>query len=719
MECVRYCGPEDNPMKSDVTPTFFNRELSWLEFNQRVLDLACDNATPPLERLKFLAITGSNLDEFFMVRVGELHMLAEEGLGNKDPSGLTPRGQLDAIGRQAHSFALQQERCFAAIRELLAPEGIRRMQPADLSSEQLAYTEKMFINELFPVLSPIAIPSTLQFPPLSGGIIHIAVSRAAKRAGETPRFAVIALPKVLSRIVALPSAGRYEYMLMEDLVAMHVALFFPGETINDCVAFRITRNAALKAEDELAADLMVEMTDIISKRRKSDCLRMELHKKALTATVTFLQKGLRLGKDRIYVTSDVLDYSSFMRIAQLPGFSALKDEPWPPIPLLSLKPGGSMFELISRRDFVLNHPYDSFDPVVRFVEEAADDPDTIAIKQTLYRTGKKSRIAAALARAAENGKYVTAIVELKARFEEERNIGWARELEDAGVQVIYGIKGFKTHAKVCLVVRRERGGIKKYTHFGTGNYNELTAQLYTDVSLFTSQEDLAADASSFFNVITGHSQPMRFHKIAAAPIDLRESIVAHIEAETQAALQGRPAYIKAKINSLVDVKIIRTLYNASRAGVRISLNIRGICCLRPGVAGLSENISVVSVVDRFLEHSRIFWFHGGGAEKVFISSADWMPRNLDKRCELLVPVDDPQCAKRCMDIIETNLGDTTNCWELLDSGRYRRRAAANHKGVRSQEKLYRFSRKAAEELRHARRTEFETHHPKTPSAKKA
>ncbi|HEX7509729.1 MAG TPA: polyphosphate kinase 1, partial [Chitinivibrionales bacterium] len=568
--------------------------------------------------------------------------------------------------------------------------------------------ERTFTNEIFPVLSPIAAPSTLKFPLLAGATLHIAVLRG----GKTARVAVIPLPRVLSRIIALPSEGCYEYLLLEDLVAMQVSHFFPGEKIIECTAFRITRDAALRAEDELAADLLVEMTDIVSKRRKSDCLRLEVEKKALPSIVAFLQKGLRIGKDGIYFTENILDFTALMRLYQLPDFAPLKDQPWPPVPLLSLKPGLTMFEAIGRRDILLSHPYDSYDPVIRFVEEAADDPDTIAIKQTLYRTGKKSRIVAALARAAENGKYVTAIVELKARFEEERNIEWARELEDAGVQVIYGIKGFKTHAKVCLVIRKQRGGIKKYVHFGTGNYNEITAQLYTDVSLFTCHDDLAADASSFFNIITGHSQPMQFNKISAAPIDLRETVIAHIEAETEAALQNRPSFIKAKMNSLVDEKIINSLYAASRAGVAVALNIRGICCLRPGVKGLSENISVVSVVDRFLEHSRIFWFHAAGMEKLFISSADWMPRNLDKRCELMVPVDDPPCRKKCMDIIDTCLNDTTNCWDLLSDGRYRRRSPGGRKKIRCQETLYRTARTAAEGLRQARRTVFETHHPK-------
>jgi polyphosphate kinase len=699
-------------MKKTNDGAYGNRELSWIEFNGRVLDLAGERTLPLIERLKFLAITSSNLDEFFMVRVGELRMLVDEGIGKKDRSGMTPRRQLEAVAQEVHAFTERQRRCFETLHGLLVHEGIRLLRPPDLSPEQARHAERTFTNELFPVISPIAVSSTLRFPMLSGAVIHLGVFRAPRRTGETARLAVIPVPKVLNRIIALPSKSGYDFLLLEDLIAMHVSHFFPGETIAECVAFRITLNAALKAEDELSADLLVEMAEIITKRRRSNCLRIEMQKKASPAMITFLLKGLRLGRDSLYFPGDVLDYTAFMRITQLPGLESLKYEPWPPVRLLSLKPGTTMFEAIGRHDIILNHPYDSFEPVVRFVEEAAGDPDTIAIKQTLYRTDKKSRVVAALARAAENGKYVTAIVELKARFDEERNIGWARELEDAGVQVIYGIKRFKTHAKVCLIIRKEQNGVRKYVHFGTGNYNEITAKQYTDISLLTCHEDLAADASSFFNILTGHTQPVQFRRIAAAPIDLRETVIAFIAAEAKAARQGRHAFIKAKLNSLVDAKIINALYDASQAGVTIALNVRGICCLRPGVKKLSKNISVTSVVDRFLEHSRIFWFHGNGAQKLFISSADWMPRNLDKRCELLVPVGDPRCRKRLMEIMDACLRDTTNSWELLPDGHYRRTVPDNRKKYRCQEELYRRACEAARRLLHARRTEFETHRPK-------
>jgi polyphosphate kinase len=479
----------------------------------------------------------------------------------------------------------------------------------------------------------------------------------------------------------------------------------------ECVPFRITRNAAMRADDEPATDLLDEMAGILTKRKRSDCLRLEIDKSASREAVTFLQKGLRLRKESLYPVDGMLDYTVFMRLAQLPGRASLRDEPWPPVPLLLQKQDATMFEAIARGDIITHQPYESFDPVIRFLEEAAADPDVIAIKQTLYRTGRKSRIVGALERAAENGKYVTAIVELKARFDEERNIGWARTLEDAGVQVIYGIKRFKTHAKVCLVIRKEGAGVRRYAHFGTGNYNEITALLYTDVGLFTCHDDLGADASSFFNVITGHSQPRMFSKISAAPIDMRESIIAMIGAEAEHARQGQKALIRAKLNSLADEKIILALCAASQAGVTIRLNVRGICCLRPGVRGLSENISVVSIVDRFLEHSRIFQFHDGGSDRFFISSADWMGRNLDKRCELLVPVEDPLCSRRLSEILDLCFRDNTHAWTLNPDGSYRRLAPATPAGrkVRQQETLFQRACETAAAVRRKQRTEFETH----------
>ncbi|MCU0608231.1 MAG: polyphosphate kinase 1 [Chitinispirillaceae bacterium] len=688
-------------MSSHKNAELLNRELSWMEFNQRVLDCAQDPKTPLLERLKFLAITASNLDEFFMVRVGELQLLTEQRVNKRDPAGMTPADQLAAISARARLFTREQQACCTALMALLDKENIRRLSPNELSPGQARHAERIFTTEIFPVLSPIAVPSTGDFPLLAGTTIHLAVRLAAGRT------VVIPVPRVLSRIISLPVERGYAYMLLEELIAMHAGKFFPGETVVECVPFRITRNAAMRADDEPATDLLAEMTGVLTRRKRSDCLRLEIQKSVSRETLTFLQKGLRLQKQSLYPADDVLDYTVFMRITQLPGHASLKDDPWLPVPLLLAKQDTTMFQTITRGDIITHQPYESFDPVIRFLEEAAADPDVIAIKQTLYRTGKKSRVVAALARAAENGKYVTAIVELKARFDEERNIGWARQLEDAGVQVIYGIKRFKTHAKICLVIRKEGAGVRKYMHFGTGNYNELTAQLYTDVGFFTCHEDLGADASSFFNVITGHSQPQMFRKIAAAPIDMRETVVGLIRTEAEHARQGHTAFIRVKLNSLVDEQIIRALCAASQEGVIIQLNVRGICCLRPGVRGLSENIHVVSIVDRFLEHSRIFQFHAGGSDRFFISSADWMGRNLDKRCELFVPIEDSACKKRLSEILDLCFRDNAHAWTLLSDGSYERIVAGRR--LRLQETLYRRACEAAASVRRRRSTEFETH----------
>jgi polyphosphate kinase len=697
-------------MKKTAKPTFFNRELSWVEFNRRVLELACEEQVPLLERLKFLAITASNLDEFFMVRVGELHLLLEQHINIKDISGLSPIQQLSAVTTQLQAFAQEQGRCFSILSQKLANEDIRRLMPGKLSPEQILHAEHIFTNEILPILTPIAVPTTGHMLLLAGRTIHLSLRMISTNSQGAARFVVIPIPGVLNRIVPLPTDNGYVYMLLEDLIeyfGVHSNILFPGESCIECIPFRITRNAAMRVEDEVTSDLLSDMTELLTERLRSDCVRLEISKNPSSSMTTFLQKGFRIRKDAVFFTSDVLDYAAFMRLTQIPDFAALKNKPCTPYPLLLSKKFTGMFDAVSARDILLHHPYESFDPVVRFLEEAAEDPDVISIKQTLYRAGRKSRIVDALERAAENGKYVTAIVELKARFDEERNIGWARRLEDAGVQVIYGIKGFKTHAKISLVIRKEMGAIKKYAHFGTGNYNELTAQLYTDISLFTCHEDITSDASLFFNVITGHSQPQVFRRAAASPIDLRETIIGCIEAETVHARAGREALIVAKMNALTDEGIIRALYAASQAGVTIKLNIRGACCLRPGIPGLSTTISVVSIIDRFLEHSRIFLFSNDGNEKMFISSADWMPRNLDKRCEFLLPVFDPQCRKRLKEILDTCLHDNTNSWKLLPGGIYKRNKPASHKKIRCQEQLFANAGKTATSATRSRRTEFE------------
>jgi polyphosphate kinase len=520
---------------------------------------------------------------------------------------------------------------------------------------------------------------------------------------------VIGLRRSSTRFITLHVEGGYGYTLIEDVIRLYVEDFFPGETIIETVPFRITRNADMSVRDDLAADLMSEMEEILDARKQSECVRLELAASASDTSVAFLTQVLGVNSDDVFTTPGPLDLAAFMQLTDLPGFDNLKYEAWPPQPSPQVDLRKSIFDVITQQDVLLIHPYDSFEPVLRLVESAADDPDVLAIKMTLYRTSRNSPIVAALRRAAERGQYVTAVVELKARFDEARNIEWAKNLEHAGVQVIYGVKGLKTHSKICLVVRREPQGVQRYVHFGTGNYNENTSRLYTDVSFMTSNEELGADGTNFFNAITGYSQPQQFRKIEAAPIGLREKLLEMIDIETQRRLQGQDAEIVAKINSLVDPTIIEALYTASQAGVRIRLNVRGICCLRPGVPGLSENIQVVSIVDRFLEHARIMYFLHGGDKRVFISSADWMSRNLDRRVELLVPIEDVVHRNRLISTLETFFQDNVKARILQADGTYIRATPGDSEPLRCQEYFYREARQAVKQAEQSRRTVFEPH----------
>jgi polyphosphate kinase len=690
-------------------PRFFNRELSWLAFNERVLEEAENAETPLLERLKFLAITASNLDEFFMVRVGGLQILASESPRRKDPAGLAPKQQLEAVSRRVHAFSARQQRCFQTLEKSLQPAGIRRLKPAELSLEQKNYAEQFFENEIFPVITPLIVAGRGTLPPLINRMLHLAVILAPETGSRAARRAILPLGH-LNRLVRLPSDSSHDFMLLEDLAALFINRFFIGQTVKECAVFRITRNADLGVREDLAYDLLSGMEDVLSARRHGDCVRLEVQ--ACSAALTgILTRALQVDPAHTYSAKEPLALNDFMSMAGLPGRDDLRWPDWAPQPVPGIDPKQSLFETIQRGDLLLGHPYESFDPVVRFVNEAADDPDVIAIKQILYRTSKNSPVVAALCRAAENGKYVTVIVELKARFDEERNINWAKELENAGVQVIYGIRNLKTHAKLCAVVRREHGFIRRYLHFGTGNYNEVTAKLYTDISFFTAAEEYGADASAFFNAITGYSNPPDYRKISPAPTHLREKLLEMIDGETARCREGEKGHIMAKFNSLADPETIEALYRASQAGVKIELNARGICCLRPGVKGLSENIRVVSIVGRFLEHSRIFYFRQGGNEKIFISSVDWMPRNLDRRIELLVPVEGVETRRKLLHHLKTCLSDTVKGRLCLPDGTYAK--ADSKKKMHSQEKLH---LEACERLRDARRlaqTVFEPHRPES------
>ncbi len=695
-------------------PQFFNRELSWLEFNQRVLDEALDKAVPLLERLNFLAITGSNLDEFFMVRVGGLQILEHQGVTTPDNTGLAPGQQLAAISQRVHEMTASQYHCFGEELEPgLAACGVRRLRPGDLSEAQKERVESVFDREVFPVISPMAVDARKRFPVLLNLGLNIAVRIAGEESGST-HFAVIPLGNRPDRFIRVPDENTYSFILLEDLVAMFIDRFFPGKDVIEHVVFRITRNADLSVREDMAADLLAEMQEVLDARKQSSCVRLEVEKGASKNLLGFLSKVLRVpapGRDRFFVPGP-LDLSAFRKLAALDLFPSLRYESWPPVPTPDIDRKNSIFKELANRSIFLYHPYDSFEPVVRLVQEAATDPDVLAIKQILYRTSRNSPIIEALRQAAENGKYVTAIVELKARFDEARNIEWARELEQAGVQVVYGVKGLKTHAKVCIVVRREAQGVARYLHFGTGNYNEITARLYTDASYFSTDSDLANDASVLFNAITGYSQPQGLVKLEAAPTGLRVRFLELIESEIERKKQGQRALIMAKMNSLVDTQIIKALYQASKAGVKVLLNVRGICCLRPGLKGLSENITVVSIVDRFLEHSRIYYFHHGGEPKIFISSADWMPRNLDRRVELLVPVEDTTSQKRVINILDTCFKDNVKGRRLLPNGQYERVSPLpGKKGIRCQEVLYQQAVAEVKQVQAASRTVFQPFRP--------
>lgn len=697
---------------------FINRELSWLDFNRRVLDEARDGSVPLLERMKFLAITGSNLDEFFMVRVGGLQMMKEEGLLRRGVAGYTPSQQLRLISRATRKMAAEQYQCLAQLETELGAARVRRVSIDRLDTEQLQYAEAFFNDTVYPILTPVAVDPDGPFPVLIALSLYLLVRLAPTpdaKADTPPRLAVVGVPRNLARWVTVPCEDGHEYVPMEELMAAFLNPLFPGEEVVESTVFRITRNADMRVREDESPDLLIGMENVLEERMTSSCVRLEISKGASALIVDTLKKALSVDPTFLFSVPGPLDLAACMGLASMSGFEELKNEPWTPEVMPDLSAPESMFDILTRRDVLLHHPYDSFEPVVRLIEEAANDPGVLAIKQTLYRTSARSPIVAALIRAAQRGKQVTVIVELKARFDEARNMEWARAMERAGVQVIYGIRGLKTHAKVCIIIRAEAAGIRRYLHFGTGNYNETTARLYTDISYMTCDDDLGADATQFFNTITGYGQSVQFRKIEAAPIGLRARLLESIAAETERQVQGQPGHIMARLNSLVDPQLIEALYKASQAGVKIQLNVRGICCLRPGVPGLSENITVLSIVDRFLEHSRILYFRHGGESLYYISSADWMQRNMDKRIELLVPVESAAARERLRIILETCFRDNVKARELNAKGVYTLRTPPSaRKAFRSQEVFRREARERRRALKEAQLKIFKPHLPSSP-----
>lgn len=705
---------------------FVNRELSWLEFNSRVLDQAADTSLPLLERAKFLAITSSNLDEFMMVRVGSLRMQYQRNLMVLDPAGMTPGEQLQSISVRCKQMLARQYDVFHSLEPLLAEADIHRIDLDDCNDRCHEAADQRFHSEVFSVISPQAIFDERPFPLLQGLAIHLCVRlkpddsladdppAEETDSGEQPErwdFAVVPLGRVMPRLVTMPSDQGHAYVLQEDLIAHFIHEFFPGREVVECIAFRITRNADVELREDAASDLMVGMEEVLESRRESRVIRLEYSAGASDQMIAFLSERMEVPSQGLSAIDGPIDLTYLFMLFGVEGFDSLRDKPWPSQANPAVDPSESMFTTIAAGDLLMVHPYERFDPVVRLIEEAAIDPDVLAIKQVLYRTSRNSPIVAALMRAAEHGKFVSVIVELKARFDEARNIEWARDMEKAGVQVIYGIRGLKTHAKVCIIVRREPRGIVRYAHFGTGNYNEVTANLYSDVSLLTCNEELGSDGTTFFNCVTGASQPQQLQHLAAAPITLRNRILDLIEAETRRSLAGQKGEIMAKVNALVDPEIIDALYRASQAGVQIQLNVRGVCCLRPGVPGLSETIRVVSIVDRYLEHARIIYFRHGGNNELFISSADWMPRNLNRRVELLIPVDDKACRKKLLDTLRAYFKDNTNSWEMQSSGEYVRNQNPKDP-IRAQALLHDRAVAVMRDIEQSRRTRFETHEPR-------
>jgi polyphosphate kinase len=662
---------------ASVPGRFINRELSWLAFNERVLEEAADPATPLLERVKFAAIVASNLDEFFMVRVAGLKQEVADGVTAPDSSAMPPARQLTAVSVRAHGLvsALYTLTC-SDLLPALASHAIRIHGWHSLGDGGRAALSTFFTRELLPVLTPLAIDVSRPFPLLASLSLYLAVRLAPAGSSADERLAIVQVPAGQVRLVPIAADRGASFVLLEELIRAHLSHLFPGQRILESAAIRVSRDAELEVDDEGGRTHLETVERELRRRRSGDVVRLEVEASASTELLSRLRAQLDVEPNDVYSVDGPLDLRVLTGLTDLSGVEDLRDPPFQPVDAIAAAQQADLFTLIDEHDVLLHHPYDAFDPVVALIAQAADDPDVLAIKQTLYRTSPGSLIIASLQRAAERQKQVTVLVELTARFDEERNIRWARALEEAGAHVIYGIRGYKTHAKICLIVRRGPDGIRRYLHLATGNYNERTARLYTDFGLMTSAQPFVEDATAFFTALTGYSDPPRLKKLVMAPTELRPRLLKLIARERRRADAGQPAEIVAKMNALVDDDIVEALYAASTAGVRVRLNVRGICTLVPGVPGLSDNIEVVSVVDRFLEHSRIFFFLNGGDEEVYLSSADWMTRNLDKRIELMFPIEAPEHRARVTHVLRAMFRDNAKGRWLQRDGSYRRRGPA-------------------------------------------
>jgi polyphosphate kinase len=708
VEAVRDAAVEGPDLVRGSADLFLNRELSWLEFNQRVVDEAHDPSVPLLERLKFVAIGASNIDEFFMVRVAGLVGQQRDRVSISPADGMSPSHQLQAVAARVGRMRGQLgETMLRQLLPELAARGVKLVRTRDLSPAGFAHAQRHFHTQVLPVLTPLAIDPGHPFPHLRNKSLNLIAmlsgigGTGAGRNPEEPAFAVVQVPGVLPRLVRVPQEEhdgvRAAFVLLDDLIGAHVADLFPGFDCLGAWPFRVIRNFDLSIDEEEAEDLLESVKQEVRRRDRGNAVYALVDSGVRAEALEMLREAIALEAAYVLRVDGPLSLPDLVALGEpLENEPGLRDEATPPQILPPFREAEDLFAVIAQRDVLLHHPYESFDPVVQFIEQAAADPNVLAIKQTLYRTSGDSPIVKALMRAAENRKQVTALVEIKARFDEENNIAWARKLEEAGVHVVYGLVGLKTHAKAALVVRREAGELRRYVHLATGNYNPNTARIYTDLSFFTCRADIGEDTSSLFNLLTSCTAPPAWKKLVIAPLGLHERILGLIEREAANARAGKPARIIAKMNSLVDPDVILALYRASVAGVKIDLLVRGICCLRPGLPGVSENIRVRALVDRFLEHARIFVFEAGGATEVYAASADWMQRNFQRRVEVLFPIEDPRLKARVLDeILAVELSDDVKTHQLLPSGVYERVPAGT--STRCQRIFYERARQAAQE----------------------
>lgn len=675
-----------------------NRELSWIKFDERVLSEARDKNIPLLERLKFISITSSNLDEFFMVRVASLKDMVHANYKKRDIAGMTATEQLTAINEATRELVNTQYSTYMrSLIPLLNKEGIYLLDAhEDLTEEQGKFVDRYFEESVYPVLTPMAVDASRPFPLIRNKTLNIAALLTGKQSEGETVFATVQVPSVLPRLVQIPTEdGSTCFILLEQIIERNISVLFSNYNVLCAYPYRVMRNADLTIDEDEASDLLKEIQNKLKMRQWGEVIRLEIEDMADKKLLKFLKTELKVADEDIFRIAGPIDLTFLMKVYGIEGYDHLRYKPYTPQRVPEIAPEDNIFDAIRRGDIFLHHPYETFDPVVDFISQASKDPDVLAIKQTLYRVSGNSPIISSLAQAAENGKQVTVLVELKARFDEEHNIVWAKKLEQAGCHVIYGLVGLKTHSKIALVVRREEDGIRRYVHLGTGNYNDSTAKLYTDCGIFTCKESIGEDATAVFNMLSGYSEPLSWNELILAPYWLRDKFIKLIDREKKHAKNGGEAHIIAKMNSLCDPGIIEALYEASAAGVKIDLIVRGICCLRVGIPGVSENITVRSIVGNFLEHSRIFYFWNDGDTEIYMGSADWMPRNLDRRVEIIFPVLETSLKEKALHILEVELADNMKARVLGADGKYEKLDRRGKVAVNSQEQ---FCEEAKEEV---------------------